>query len=73
MYHIRKDMQRKGYAKEAAVAVRNWVFKNLPFNEVYSYMKYTNITSAKSAESWGCKFVTEDCVANNKEVVKSRV
>ena len=58
-YHIRKDMQRKGYGKEAATAVRDWTFKNLPFNEIYSYMKYTNIPSAKSAESWGCKFVQE--------------
>lgn len=58
-YHIRKDMQRKGYAKESAIAVRDWVFNNLPFNELYSYMKYTNIPSARSAESWGCKFVCE--------------
>lgn len=58
-YHIRKDMQRKGYAKESAIAVRDWTFKELPFNEIYSYMKYTNEPSAKSAESWGCKFVYE--------------
>lgn len=58
-YHIRKDMQCKGYAKESAIAVRDWVFKNLPFNEVYSYMKYTNTPSAKAAESWGCRFVCE--------------
>ena len=58
-YHIRKDMQRKGYAKESAKAVRDWAFGTLPFNEIYSYMKYTNIPSAKSAESWGCKFVYE--------------
>jgi len=58
-YHIRHDMQRKGIAKEAASAVRDWTFENLPFNEIYSYMKYTNIPSAKSAMSWGCKFVEE--------------
>ncbi len=58
-YHIRKDRQRKGYAKESAVTVRDWVFECLPFNEIYSYMKYTNIPSEKSAESWGCKFVNE--------------
>ena len=29
--HIRKDRQRKGYAKEAAAAVRNWTFENTPF------------------------------------------
>lgn len=58
-YHIRSDHQRKGYAKEAASAVRDWTFTNTPFNIIYSYMKYTNIPSAKSAESWGCKFVEE--------------
>lgn len=58
-YHIRADQQRKGYAREAAIAVRDWTFRNTPFNMVYSYMKYTNIPSAKCAESWGCHFVEE--------------
>ncbi len=53
-YHIRKDMQRNGYAKEAAIAVRDWAFENTPFNEIFSYMKYTNEPSAKCAVSWGC-------------------
>lgn len=53
-YHIRKDMQRQGYAKEAASAVRDWTFYNTPFQEIYSYMKYTNVPSAKAAMSWGC-------------------
>ena len=38
-YHIRGDQQRMGYAKEAAIAVRDWTFHNTPFNAVYSYMK----------------------------------
>ncbi len=58
-YHIRKDMQRKGYAKESASAVRDWIFTNTPFNEIFSYMKYTNEASAKSAVSWGCHQVDE--------------
>lgn len=58
-YHIRKDMQRKGYAKEAASAVRDWTFENTPFNEIYSYMKYTNEPSCKAAISWGCRQVDE--------------
>lgn len=58
-YHIRHDMQRKGYAKEAAIAVRNWSFANTPFNEIYSYMKKSNTPSAKCAESWGCHAVGE--------------
>ncbi len=58
-YHIRRDQQRKGYAKEAAVAVRNWVFHSTPFNVIYSYMKHTNEPSMKTAVSYGCKQVDE--------------
>lgn len=58
-YHIRSDKQRKGYAKEAAIAVRDWTFKNTPFQQIFSYMKYTNEPSAKTAVSWGCHLVDE--------------
>lgn len=58
-YHIRKDQQRKGYAREAAIAVRDWTFRNTPFQEIYSYMKYTNEPSFKCAISWGCTQVDE--------------
>ena len=58
-YHIRSDKQRNGYAKEAAVAVRDWTFVNTPFNVIYSYMKHTNEPSAKTAVSYGCKQTDE--------------
>ena len=58
-YHIRADKQRNGYAKEAAIAVRDWTFTNTPFNVIYSYMKYTNAPSYKTAMSWGCKLIDE--------------
>ena len=58
-YHIRADKQRIGFAKEAAAAVRDWAFENTPFNEIYSYMKYTNEPSAKTAASYGCRQVDE--------------
>ena len=58
-YHIRADKQRNGYAKEAAIAVRDWVFNNTPFNVVCSYMKYNNEASIKTALSYGCKQVDE--------------
>ena len=54
-YHIRADMQRKGYAKEAASAVRDWAFGNTPFNCIYSYMKSTNIPSIRTALAYGCR------------------
>ena len=58
-YHIRADKQRNGYAKEAAIAVRDWTFQNTPFNVIYSYMKYTNVPSVKTAMSYGCEQVDE--------------
>lgn len=56
-YHIRADQQRKGYAKEATIAVRDWTFNHTPFHIVYSYMKYSNAASAQTAISYGCKQV----------------
>lgn len=58
-YHIRKDCQRRGYAREAASAVRDWTFNNTPFNMIYSYMKHTNTPSAMTALSYGCHQVDE--------------
>ena len=58
-YHIRSDMQRKAYAKEAATAVRDWTFNNTTFNVIYSYMKHTNEPSYKTAISYGCKQIGE--------------
>ena len=58
-YHIRRDQHRNGYAKEAAIAVRDWTFMNTPFQVVYSYMKHTNEPSYKTAISYGCKQVDE--------------
>lgn len=58
-YHIRAIYQRKGYAKEAARAVRDWAFINTPFNEIYSYMKSTNVASINTALAYGCRKVDE--------------
>ena len=58
-YHIRRDQQRKGYAKEAAAAVRDWAFGNTEYPALYSYCKYTNVGSFKTAESIGMHFEKE--------------
>ena len=58
-YHIRRDQQRKGYAKEAAMAVRDWAFGNTEYPALYSYCKYTNVVSFKTAESIGMHFEKE--------------
>ena len=58
-YHIRRDCQHKGYAKEAAEAVRNWAFRNTDYPALYSYCKYTNVPSIKTAEAIGMRFDRE--------------
>ena len=58
-YHIRRDHQHKGYGKEAALAVRNWAFENTDYPALYSYCKYTNVGSYKTAESIGMHFEKE--------------
>lgn len=58
-YHIRKDCQRKGYAKEAAAAVRNWTFEHTPFRFVYSYMKVANDASLATARAIGMQKLDE--------------
>ena len=57
-YHIRGDCQHKGYAKEAARAVRDWAFRNTEYPALYSYCKFTNEPSIRTAESIGLHF---DC------------
>ena len=58
-YHIHKDFRRKGYASEAAAGCIGYAFSKLGFGKVYSYMKYTNEPSCRTAEKNGMKFVTE--------------
>ncbi len=58
-YHIRKDQQHKGFAKEAASAVRDWAFTNTDYPALYSYCKYTNVPSFKTAEAIGMHFLKE--------------
>ncbi|MCQ2249380.1 MAG: GNAT family N-acetyltransferase [Treponema sp.] len=58
-YHIHKKYWRRGFAKEAARAVRDWVFTNTEYNEIYSYMKYTNVGSYSTAIANGMRKVKE--------------
>ena len=57
-YHIRRDCQHRGYAREAAGAVRDWAFRNTDYPALYSYCKYTNEPSIRTAELIGMHF---DC------------
>lgn len=58
-YHIHKRFWRKGFGKEAARAVRDWAFENTGFNVLYSYMKYSNVASYRTASAIGMKKVKE--------------
>lgn len=58
-YHIRRDLQKQGYAKEAAAAVRDWAFQNTSYPALYSCCKYTNVASIKTAETIGMTFARE--------------
>ncbi len=58
-YHIHKKHQRNGFAREAAKAVRDWAFLNTEYDEIYSYMKYTNAASYAAAAAAGMKKIKE--------------
>ena len=68
-YHIRSDQQGKGYAKEAAMGVRDWTFRSTPFGVVYSYMKAANLPSRRTAAAYGCREV-DAYVDEEKEITK---
>lgn len=56
-YHIRKDYQRRGLAKEVASALRDYFFAHYDYDEVYSYMEEDNLPSYKTALSIGMEFL----------------
>lgn len=58
-YHIHKKYWRRGFAKEAARVVRDWAFLNTEYDVLYSYMKYTNEGSWRTALANGMKKVKE--------------
>lgn len=58
-YHIHRKCWRRGFAKEAAQAARDWFFQNTPHDAVYSYMKYTNVASCATAAANGMRKIKE--------------
>lgn len=58
-YHINKRHWRRGYASEAARAVRDWAFNSTNFDRLYTYMKYTNVGSYSTAIANGMKKIKE--------------
>jgi RimJ/RimL family protein N-acetyltransferase len=66
-YHINKEYTNKGYATEAAKACQDYAFSVLKLKRLYSYMKYTNIASARVAEKNGMKLIME--VEDKKNII----
>ena len=58
-YHINKNYWRKGYAKEACAAVKDWLFNSTDYPAAYSYMNRENIASYSTARANGMKRVKE--------------
>lgn len=58
-YHIHKKYWRRGYAKEAARAARDWFFRHTRYDAVWSYMKYTNEASQATARANGMRKIKE--------------
>ena len=58
-YHIAKAHQYRGFAREAAIAVRDWTFTHTPFGAVYSYMKQENAVSCAVARANGMTLLRE--------------
>lgn len=58
-YHVNKNYWRRGYAKEACAAVKDWFFNNTNFGCVYSYMNRENIASCATAASNGMTRIKE--------------
>jgi RimJ/RimL family protein N-acetyltransferase/nitroreductase len=58
-YHINKKYWKRGYAKEAATAVRDWLFIHTHYDNTYSYMNIDNVASYSTAASIGMKRIKE--------------
>ena len=58
-YHINKRFWRRGYAKEACAAVKEWFFENTDCDRVYSYMNKENVASYSTARANGMCLIKE--------------
>jgi RimJ/RimL family protein N-acetyltransferase len=68
-YHFRLDCHNKGYATEAAKAVKEYIFNNTTFKELYTYTTKENLPSRRVAEKNGMTLVEEYIDGNETLVV----
>ena len=58
-YHFHINHHNKGYATEAAIAVKEYIFDNTTFNELYTYTTKDNLPSQKVAIKNGMTLIEE--------------
>lgn len=52
-YRLHRRYWRQGYGGEAALAIRDWAFRNTDLPAIYSFMMTANVASAATAEHCG--------------------
>lgn len=68
-YHLNKGYWNRGYATEAARAVKDYIFKNYSFDALYTYTSKTNVPSIKVALKNGMRHF-KDYVDDRNEITK---
>ena len=68
-YHIHLNYHNKGYATEAAIAVKKYIFDHTTFKELYTYTTKENLPSRRVAEKNGMTLVEEYQDGNESLVV----
>ena len=68
-YHFNINYHNQGYATEAAQAVKEYIFANTTFKELYTYTTKENLPSRRVAEKNGMTFVEEYIDGNEHLVV----
>ena len=61
-WHIRRDLWGRGYATEAALALRDWVFDDLGRDRLISLVEPSNAASCRMAEKIGMRVEREAVV-----------
>ena len=71
-YHFNLNYHNQGYATEAAQAVKEYIFKNTTFKELYTYTTKENLPSRRVAEKNGMIFI-EEYVDGNEHLVVYKI
>lgn len=59
-YHVRRDLQGKGYATEAAAACRDYARDELGVSDIVAIIHPDNIASQRVAKKIGLRYIGDD-------------